>query len=1191
VQVVAWNSAQGWIACGGERGLLKVLKLDAPADTTQTKGATAQGQGNLSMNQTLEGHQGQMMCVTWNENFRKLSTSDETGLIIVWMLHRGIWFEEMINNRNRSVVRDMKWTVDGQKICIVYEDGAVIVGTVDGQRLWGKEIKTPLAFVEWPPDGKSILFGTLNGEVHVYDNEGSFSHRVPIYCLDEGSEGSVPIAAIHWFELQRYGEATQPALCIAFENGRVQIMRSDTDDKPILIDTNMRITSARWNPGGSTLAIAGMQTSNAAGEKDAGVVQFYAPTGQHLRTLRVPGTSLRSISWEGTGLRIALAVDYHIFFANVRPDHLWGYFAHTLVFAMMKKERNEHAVVFWDMQTDERHTKYIREVLKIASSEEYCTLATKSDDKDGSHVLIVCNAIGSPVESKYLTLEPLQVSMTNTHVCAASEEVIYVWQYRSANAKPSEAGMSPAGIRRRTETVFHIDDTQVTVGSEHPVAPAGGVVSDPIACITASDQCLLVARESGWIHRYSLPHLAVECKFVIRCRPQVIACNCDSTRMSVIDINGMLTVYDVELKPAGTGGEEKQPVGQQLDFERKDVWNMKWASDNPELFAIMEKTRMYVLRRLVPEEPVLSNASICSFKQLQIEAVCIDDVMRNQDVSAKEVLLDFETKSLRDTRDILTKVSNLKDAYNYIEDNPHPRLWRLFAETALEQLELAWAEKAFVRYEDYQGIQFVKRLKLLDDKVKQKAEVHAYFQHFDEAELLYREIDRKDLAIHLRERLGDWFRVIQLARPGPTEVAVPNSEQLLTNAYSSIGDYYADRSKWVEAKDFYAKAQNGGKLVEAYYILEDYTALSELAGSLNEGDPLLMNIGNKFSTVGLCENAVDAYVKAGDVKAAVDCCVLLNFWSLAVDLATQHNFQQIEGLLAKYASHLLEKDKKIEAVQLYRKANRHTEAAKLLSQIAQGIKGGVQKHPLRLKKLYLLSALEVESFKTKTLDMSALQGGTKGTMGTQATLTSLITQDQSVASDKALSSPWRGAEALHLYLLAQRQLSERQFDAAMKTAIRLGDYEDIVDTETIFSLVALTAYHNKYYQQCSKAFIKLEHSESIPAAQREKYGDLALSIFVMNPPRDPSRLMKTCQSCQASLHDWQIQCHSCYRRLEFCVVTGRSIFPDKSKGGVPSQTAQDEVIMGCKTCRHKMYQQEARRSRHCPLCHSRLVFR
>ena len=96
------------------------------------------------------------MCVTWNANYRKLTTSDQNGLIIVWMLHKGVWFEEMINNRNKSVVRDMKWTADGQKICIVYEDGAVIVGSVDGNRLWGKELAMNLSLVQWSPDGRLI---------------------------------------------------------------------------------------------------------------------------------------------------------------------------------------------------------------------------------------------------------------------------------------------------------------------------------------------------------------------------------------------------------------------------------------------------------------------------------------------------------------------------------------------------------------------------------------------------------------------------------------------------------------------------------------------------------------------------------------------------------------------------------------------------------------------------------------------------------------------------------------------------------------------------------------------------------------------------------------------------------------------------------------------------------------------------
>jgi WD repeat-containing protein 35 len=36
----------------------------------------------------------------------------------------------MVNNRKASVVRAMKWSPDGTKICIAYEDGHVIVGGV-----------------------------------------------------------------------------------------------------------------------------------------------------------------------------------------------------------------------------------------------------------------------------------------------------------------------------------------------------------------------------------------------------------------------------------------------------------------------------------------------------------------------------------------------------------------------------------------------------------------------------------------------------------------------------------------------------------------------------------------------------------------------------------------------------------------------------------------------------------------------------------------------------------------------------------------------------------------------------------------------------------------------------------------------------------------------------------------------------
>ena len=41
------------------------------------------------MNQTLEGHNGQIQVVGWNESHQKLTSSDQYGLIIVWMLYKG----------------------------------------------------------------------------------------------------------------------------------------------------------------------------------------------------------------------------------------------------------------------------------------------------------------------------------------------------------------------------------------------------------------------------------------------------------------------------------------------------------------------------------------------------------------------------------------------------------------------------------------------------------------------------------------------------------------------------------------------------------------------------------------------------------------------------------------------------------------------------------------------------------------------------------------------------------------------------------------------------------------------------------------------------------------------------------------------------------------------------------------------
>ena len=66
----------------------------------------------------------------------------------------------------------------------------MIVGSVDGNRIWGKELKgLQLNNVEWSPDGKNIVFGISNGEVQIFDNTGNF-------CVSSGKLKNKEISVI-----------------------------------------------------------------------------------------------------------------------------------------------------------------------------------------------------------------------------------------------------------------------------------------------------------------------------------------------------------------------------------------------------------------------------------------------------------------------------------------------------------------------------------------------------------------------------------------------------------------------------------------------------------------------------------------------------------------------------------------------------------------------------------------------------------------------------------------------------------------------------------------------------------------------------------------------------------------------------------------------------------------------------------
>mmetsp|Transcript_51100 Transcript_51100/g.59696 ORF Transcript_51100/g.59696 Transcript_51100/m.59696 type:complete len:100 (-) Transcript_51100:747-1046(-) len=67
------------------------------------------------------------------------------------------------------------------------------------------------------------------------------------------------------------------------------------------------------------------------------IVQFFDIHGQHLSTLRVPGSKeLSDIAWEGNSIRFALTTGSSIFFATLRQDYCWSSIGSTIIYAHSK---------------------------------------------------------------------------------------------------------------------------------------------------------------------------------------------------------------------------------------------------------------------------------------------------------------------------------------------------------------------------------------------------------------------------------------------------------------------------------------------------------------------------------------------------------------------------------------------------------------------------------------------------------------------------------------------------------------------------------------------------------------------------------------------------------------------------------------------------------------------------------------
>ncbi|KAK6762086.1 hypothetical protein RB195_022980 [Necator americanus] len=644
-------------------------------------------------------------------------------------------------------------------------------------------------------------------------------------------------------------------------------------------------------------------------------------------------------------------------------------------------------------------------------------------------LLQLCNNIGTCIDFKYLDIEPSCISLNNWAAVVAGGESYFIWHFfvphKSACTR-SDKSIVENRIHKLTE------ETVVKEEGRRKFCP------DQITHSCMGNNFCILYCDSGVVYKVSLHDGSVENRYVFI--PNIVKMELNSmcTRLATVDTTNLLQFFEI--------GENF--VKKIHGLEVKEVADFQWDEDQEDSIAYLTKQKLTVLRGNEAEEGISCDGYICSFRGLVVRTVLLDNFLLYNASADKRFIVDSEIKSLRDAKHLL-ECLKIEEAVDFVRRNPHPRLWKLIAEVALSKVDVLIAEYAYAKMHDYSGLRFCKRVLDIQDPELKKAEIFVHLGKMTNAERVYLDQDRRDLAISVHKKTDEWLHVLRLMSSVPNSTSDKGRMEALVN----VANYHRDRQRWKSAADHYELARTLENLMVCYIHLDDFSSLELLTKQLPNGHPILSAIAEFFASAGLCEQAVQSFLRNEQVTNALHVCVQLNNWDKAVSLSRTHNLQDVNGLMGKCVGEMNESSERtLVAVQLYRRAGRFIDGARIVYRMAEEERKKTARC-LRLKKLYVLAALLIEDhyrqFNVEIAEKSAAD------LKTTTALEKLLEEDGNLSREDARMIPrvWKAAQAYHFFMLAQRQLFQGDYFAAMTTSFSLVELETYIDPIEIYTLI------------------------------------------------------------------------------------------------------------------------------------------
>ncbi|KAH0575427.1 WD40 repeat protein [Spironucleus salmonicida] len=569
---VAWNRTDGWLAFGGDMGLLRIIMLEFQDQHDFNLQGVAARPSRVSIDRRLTIHEGSAITtITWNETKEQVTTGDNRGSVVVCGYQSSKWSSEFVNESVQSPVVTAVWASDSSKVLIFYQSGQILLGASTGHKILSMQVRqqeqAKFAFVT---DSRVDIFMTgWETKIIAYNFDSTEKYRIQLGAGDK-------FVAASLLEFKENKE--DPKIVAITMQGELIIYNAVSGVRLISAQISIIPTDVQVSPNAQYIAVSGqalephgdLQGSSGPVQSNAdqlAVVKLYRTKDlEHIATIRIQAKIATCISWDASSLRLAIGTDGALYLACLRLSYRHfmlqdGTVVYSSGSSIIKTSnqivsaqntfQKDECITFWKNPSTNFHQRYPQQFIDQCACGPYLAMLCGRSvlKQDGSYRqlsnMTLHSSVGAPTLSLDLNYTPFFMAGCENYLVTASPSRISIYDIRfltgeikSENAQIEtklDQGQNYTGIIE-----WHADSSPFAADRELHVAKLS--VSAGVTAVSISNNALFVARQNATIQRFNLPSLQSNVNIHTGTVLRVIRCNCNGTAVAGVNDDGFLSV-------------------------------------------------------------------------------------------------------------------------------------------------------------------------------------------------------------------------------------------------------------------------------------------------------------------------------------------------------------------------------------------------------------------------------------------------------------------------------------------------------------------------------------------------------------------------------------------------------------------------------------------------------------------------